>query len=256
MITLLSIFVKLHENKFNHSYKITFNNKINKKQKEGCFMKKFIAVICALALAFALGGCGSDKEDYENVSRIENYYFIGESESFVVILTAGQKESPTIIDGSAGKLGDYARLTLEVKSGYSDEYTYQIAVGEEGYSGTFQSEIVGGNMYAEFETSNFAELSYKVLITHNGATEEVYLESVITDDMIKWNEAKAVAEKELSSNISEMQSEISDNYEVYIKFVYDTGNAKGSWYVAYANGDNLSAVLIDPTSGSITAKRE
>ncbi|MFI3163989.1 MAG: hypothetical protein R3Y65_06115 [Bacillota bacterium] len=219
-------------------------------------MKKIIAVICALTLAFALGGCGSDKEDYENVSRIENYYFIGESESFVVILTAGQKESPTIIDGSAGKLGDYARLTLEVKSGYSDEYSYQIAVGEEGYAGTFKSEIVGGNMYAEFETSNFAELSYKVIITHSGTTEEVYLESVITSDMIKWNEAKAVAEKELSSNISEMQSEISDNYEVYIKFVYDSGNAKGSWYVAYANGDNLSAVLIDPTSGSITAKRE
>ncbi len=218
-------------------------------------MKKIIAVFCVLLVALSLCGCSSDKEDYLNVSRVENYYFIGESESYTVILTAGQKESPTVIDGCAGKLSSYARLTLEVKSGYSDEYSYQIAVGEEGFSGDFQSEIVGGNMYAEFEVESFSQLSYKVIISHGSSSEEVYLESVILDDMIKWNEAKAIAAKELSANIAEMQSETGDNFEVYIKFVFDRENIVGSWYVAYANTENLCAVLIDPTSGSVTAKR-
>ncbi|MFI3167861.1 MAG: hypothetical protein R3Y32_07100 [Bacillota bacterium] len=218
-------------------------------------MKKITIFICIVALVLSLCGCTSEKKDYENVSKVECHYFVGESDSYYVTLTAGSKEDPFVIDGWAGKLYSYAKLTLEVKSGYADEYNYQIAIGEEGFSGTFVDEIVGGNLTAEFSPSELTELSYKIIISHGDKSEEIYLESVITDDMIKWNEAKAIAAKELSQNITEMQSEISDNYEVYIKFVYDKDNGVGSWYVAYSSEDDLCAVLIDPTSGDITAKR-
>lgn len=218
-------------------------------------MKKIAIVMCVIISLLSFSACTSEKEDYENVSKIENYYYVGESDSYAVTFVAGSKEEPFIVDGSAGKLYSYGKITVEVKSGYASEYSYQLAIGEELFYGTLADEIVGGNLYAEFEVGELSELSYKIIISYGDKTEEVYLESVLTEEMIKWNEAKAIAQKELSSNISEMQSEIADNYEVYVKLVYDKDNANCSWYVAYANAEQLCAVLIDPISGDITAKR-
>ncbi len=218
-------------------------------------MKKILLIICVLLATFALCGCENEKEDYKNLSKVENHYFVGESENYQVTFTVGMKEEPMLIDGSAGKLHPYGKITLEVKSGFGGEYSYQLAIGEEGFAGDFQDEIVGGNKCAEIAVSDVSELEYKILIKNGEKTEEVPLSSVITEDMIKWNEAKAIATKTLAQNIANMKSEISDNYEAYVKFVWDKETKIGSWYVAFASETDLCAVLIDPKTGKVIAKR-
>lgn len=217
-------------------------------------MKKIIAMICTLCMLFSLSSCSFGEEDYSNISRIENAYYIGETDNYYVVMTAGKSETPTLIDGYAGKLYDYAKITLQIKSGYSSDYSYYIAIGEEGFSGDFQNEVLGGNLMCELEVANLSEQSYNLTISYGNTSETVTLESIVSDSYKKWNEAKEIAYSSLSQNISAL-TENGETYEVYVKLVYDSDNQKSSWYVAYASQSDLCAVLIDPETGEITAKR-
>ena len=221
-------------------------------------MKKIISIILLvsmLATAVLMTGCESDKEDYENISKLENYHFVGESEKFIVVMKGGKKEDPGIIDGVSGKLIDYVDLTLIVKSGFGDSYSYYIGINEEELSGDFKEEIAGGNYHAEFSSKNLEEHPQSIKISYDDKSEMIDLVNVKSSEMMEWNEAKLIAKKELSTNIDAMKNDKNVGYETYVKLLYDREKKEAAWYVSYMNEKSMCAVIIDPITKKITAKR-
>ena len=220
-------------------------------------MKRLISIILSVVLTlsalFLISGCDyvDEKKELEKVSDLRCYYFTGNSDNYFVEMYGGKRESPFIADGVCGKLQDYVRIKVLVKSGEEGDYEYHIGINEEEYTGKLSMEVLGGTYVANLNAKDLGS-EYVLKITHDGNTEEVILKSALTDDSLSWQKAKEKAEKELSDCISDM----GDEYEIYVKFIEGEKNSFNYfWYVAFLNDERVCAALIDVKTGKIIAKR-
>jgi len=212
-----------------------------------------LCIVFTFSSLFAISGCDyvDDKKELEKVSDLRCYYFTGNSDNYFVEMYGGKRESPFIADGAQGKLKDYVKIKVLVKSGEEGDYEYHIGINEEEYQGKLSMEVLGGMYVANLEATEL-ESEYVLKITHNGKTEEVRLKSALSEDCLSWQKAKEKAEKELSDCIADFSGE----YEVYVKFIEGERNSFNYfWYVAFLNGEKVCATLIDVKTGKIIAKR-
>lgn len=215
-------------------------------------MRKILSILLAILLLCALASCDyiDDAKTLENVSELRNYYYVGNSDSYFVEMYGGKKETPLVIDGSAGKLNDYVKIKVLAKNSDIEDISYHIGINEEEFSGDMTKEIVGGRFVTTLKATDL-DGDYTLKLTSNGKTEEIKLSSV-TDDFIDYKKAREIAENELKDPISRFP----DGYEVHIKVIEgEKGSFKYYWYVAFMDGESMCACLIDPITSKLIAKR-
>ena len=219
-------------------------------------MKKILIIILCLALSLSFTACDmvTEDEDMSNISDLRNYMLVGNSDNYYVEMYGGLREAPLLIDGAVGKMQPYMKLKVLAKSGVESDYTYHIGINEKEYEGNLTKEYTSGCYSVIIEVSEL-DPEYVLKITCDGKEEEITMKTLVTADMMTWSEARKCAEIELASDIEKMCSEDKD-YEMYVKFIEgEVGSKQFFWYVSFMSGDKLIAVLIDPATGKVIAKR-
>ena len=219
-------------------------------------MKKILIIILCLTLSLSFTACDmvTEDEDMSNISDLRNYMLVGNSDNYYVEMYGGMREAPLLIDGAVGKMQPYVKLKVLAKSGVDTEYKYHIGISEKEYDGALTKEYTSG-CYSVILDAPELESEYNLKITCDGKEEVVSLKSLVTADMMNWSDARKCAETELASDIEKLSVEEKD-YEMYVKFIEgEVGSKQFFWYVSFMSGDKLIAVLIDPVTGKVIAKR-
>ncbi len=220
-------------------------------------MKKIFLICLCLCLAFSLCGCDLMEADksMDTVSHLRKYYFVGNSDNFYCEMHGGVRENPVVVDGEVGVMENYVEIKVLPKSGVDGEYTYHIGINEEEFDGTLSKEIAGGFFTVTLEATELAD-DYVLTVTLNGNSEKINMKSCVEENAITFEQAKAIAEVELKEKIAEMTKAEGATYETYVKYIQgEVGHGEYYWYVAFMTDAELCAVLVNPITSEIVAKR-
>lgn len=205
-----------------------------------------IFVLCVFLYMFS--GCTSLRSDIERVSELRDEVFAAQAEGMSVTLITGIREEPFVIDGKSGEKKDFSVLTVIPSfEQVSSSYSFELKVGEASYRGEMKRHPLKSSWSYELDVRITDECS--VTISTLERTEELTLASVKTPDTITVERAYTIACAELDS----------PDGEIYIRLLENPLTASGGyyWYVAFI-GENyaLKAVLLEPLTGEVVAKRE
>lgn len=233
-------------------------------------MKKLLIILLIAAMAvipLMLTGC-DDKipaELRKNFSEVRMNAYTTTTDTMSIEVITGERENPYIVDGTAGGMVDYTVITITPKDSArisaDINYSYVLNDNSKQYSGVFELHPYGSSYSADLgKTLNTDSLELTVTATNEGDdyTETVALASVKTQDMIGWEDAILTGAEALKNAIADMYQGKTLNAEVYVKLLGDPLGKTPNyyWYVAFADGTKISAVLIEPVSKEILVLRE
>lgn len=218
-----------------------------------------IMLFTALALAGCTGGGGGSVKEPELapfVSYEESAYLAAMGEQYNVEIIYFRSESPKRLDGKVSSpIVQKIRISyVPLKLGGIDEavtFTYL------GVTEKLSKSPIRYELFAEFETEFDLSAPPETTLALNieGQEEHVGLAYVSADSMTA-AEALNVATKEL---YDALKAEIDAGFarEISVKIIPDElGKNPFYYYVSfYASPDKFSAVLIDPVSKKVVAKK-
>lgn len=220
-------------------------------------MKKIISIVIAIILIFSMTACGmiEENDSMKNVSVLQEYLLVGNSDNYYVEVYGGMREYPLLIDGAVGKVKPFLKLKVLSKSGDTEgEYKYHIGINEKIYEGTLSREVASGCYSVTLDASE-VDAEYSLTLEHNGKKEIVTVKSCKTENMITYVEARKIAEAEMKDEIAKL-CENDNAYEMYIKFIEgEVGAKQFFWYVACIDEGKVIACLIDPVTKKVVAKK-
>lgn len=192
-----------------------------------------------------------DMANSDNICRITEQFYAGESSDFYVSIEWGRRENMFIADGVARDVNDFVELCiLPLKSNSNDKIAYSITDEQNTLSG----EVVAGR-YGEFSTSIQLDfLPNKVSLTVGDVTDEVELNSVL-EGAISATDAIEIAKTELKEKIDKEYEEGKPEREIYVKLI--TADRTSYYYYVSFIGDGVDywAMLINPQTGEIVSKK-
>ena len=214
-------------------------------------MKKRVLIFVLIVGMAMMVGCSSPYGKYQNkISEIRNHVFEGNCNNFTVSAVSGEREQPFEIDGEPGERIDFTVITIKPKIfDISSSYDYKLI-----YDG---NEFTGEFVRHPFNETYSAEISLKItsdfILKVNGDECEITMQSIKTDNFISAKKAFDVAVEKLKSTIKQL-----DKYEIYIRLTKNPVNDSEGyyWYVAFVDGQNTYAVLIEPETANIIASKE
>lgn len=212
-----------------------------------------IVALCLFCLSVALIGCNKNEkeEQNDNICRITQKYYAGESEAFAVSIEWGRREKNFIADGIASDVVDFVEICIQPLK--SNEYTdIQYTLQDENH--TFVGEVTSGN-YGDFKASIALDfIPTKVLIGADGAMGEVFLSDVL-QDALSSTDVINIAKKEFQTSIDEEYAQGKAEREIYVKLI--TADRTNYYYYVSFIGDGVDywAVLVDMRSGEILSKK-
>ena len=220
-------------------------------------MKKVIAFCVAL---FIMSACGC-KKSYcgfeDSLSELRTDYLTASCDSGKIDIATGTRENPYKIDGISEAKEEYTVITFtptEFLPGTS--YAYRAVIDGIEYTGQL--------VMHPFAESYSADINDKcdgreipLTLTCDEQLYEMTAVSVIADNMINAERALEVAYGALKPKIDGFKSGGKLNAELYVRIIPNPIDDKGGyyWYVAVA-GSTTFAVLLDPVTEEIIAKRE
>lgn len=231
-------------------------------------MKRFITVLfLVLTLCVINIGCGGKipAEIKKNLSEVRvNIYEMSNDNMSVNIIT-GEREEPYVLDGSANGMIEYTVITMtpENPDNISSEITYKytLKTGKKDYSGTFTLHPFGNSYAAEIAEKIDAK-SVQLIVSATkddwNFEENVVIESILTSEMMSWEEALTKGMDALKKATEPMYDKNKLKAEVYVKLLCDPlgKTTDHYWYVAFADGEKIVSVLMDPVSKEILALKE
>lgn len=236
--------------------------------KQKIIIKSIIMVLlCVLMTTGFLIGCAGKvpKKLRANLSEVRVNSYIAESSKMSASAITGKREDPYIIDGIAQGMNEYTVITFTPTNAdnISAEltYTYTLKTAKKNYSGSFTLHPFGNSYSAELDVT-LDEPSLELTVNASkddwSFNDTVTLKSVKTDEMISWEDALMIGEEALKESISNMYEKKKLKAEIYVKLLVDPMNSEGKnyWYVAFANGQTINAVLIEPITKDILALRK
>ena len=210
-------------------------------------MKKLYIILIVFVLA-CLPLCACSRFDSKNVSEFRDEVFVGKTDEYSVTLISGYRETPFSIDGKSDKKADFTLITVSPASP-SPTLTLKCSL-------TVNEKLFEGDMSKHpFEDTYSFEANVRVtdlpLLKINDT--EIPLASVKSEDFIDGEKAYKIACEKLSD--SEVLG--GESYEVYVRLIENPVNSQGGyyWYVAFVDGENTSAVLIDPVTAEVIAQK-
>lgn len=227
--------------------------------------------ILFLLLIFTLSliniGCSNKipSEVKNNLSEIRTNIYEANNDNLSVNIITGEREDPYVLNGTAQGMTEYTVITIipENPDNISADITYNyiLKTGKKDYSGTFTLHPFGNSYAAEIaQKINVRSLEIQVTASKDdwNFNETLVLESILTENMIGWEDALLVGMDALENAISSMYDKKTLKAEVYVKLLCDPlgKTTDHYWYVAFADGKKIASVLIDPVSKEVLAVRE
>ncbi len=230
-------------------------------------MKKILLLLLSFFITLAFIGCAGKipSEIKDNLSEIRINIFEATNDNISVNIITGQREEPYVLNGTAQGMTDYTVITIipENPDNISADitYNYLLKTGKKDYSGSFTLHPFGNSYAAEIsEKINTNSVELKVTASKDdwNFNESIVMESILTENMINWEDALLIGMKALENSISPMYSKKALKAEVYVKLLCDPlgKTTDHYWYVAFADGKIIASALIDPISKEILALRE
>lgn len=212
-----------------------------------------IVFACLLCLSVVLFGCNKDGENDENdnICRITQRYYAGESEAFAVSVEWGRREKNFIADGIATDVADFVEISIQPLK--SNDYTL-IKYTLQDDTHTFSGEVESGN-YGDFKASIALDfLPTKVLIGEDETKDEVFLSDVLQSALTS-TDVINIAKKEFQTSIDEEYAQGKAEREIYVKLI--TADRTNYYYYVSFIGDGVDywAVLVDIHTGSVISKK-
>lgn len=243
-------------------YYIEFNPEVES-------MKKISLLLFSILIMFSyiIIGCSGKipSEIKNNLSEIRVNIFEATNDNISVNIITGQREEPYVLNGTAQGMKDYTVITIipENPDNISADitYNYLLKTGKKDYSGSFTLHPFGNSYAAEIaEKINTKSVELKITASKDdwNFNETIVMESILTEDMINWEDALIIGMDALENTISSMYSKKALKAEVYVKLLCDPlgKTTDHYWYVAFADGKKIASALIDPISKEILALRE
>lgn len=220
-------------------------------------MKKILSIVIAIILVLGMSACEliDESDSMKDVSDLQEYLLVGNSDNYYVEVYGGKREFPLLIDGAVGKVKPYLKIKVLAKGGdTTGDYKYHIGVNEKAFDGTLSREVASGCYSVSIDAKDIAD-EYALTIEHNNKKEIITVKSCKASNMITFAEARKIAETELHDEILKL-AENDNKYEMYIKFIEGAvGTKEFFWYVAYIDDGKVIACLIDPVSKKVVAKK-
>ena len=224
--------------------------------------KKLISLVVVGMLGISvlsMTACKKSEEQAieEAISEVRQVCYYGKSDNYSVNVFSGRRESPYAADGVSRDKVDFAILQLTPKVAGRVEYGYTVNVNGQEYTGKFQENPFGGSFSADLKIVLPETVSMKVVIQNGEHKEEVEVFNVLNESSVDWKGALQLARTEFADVFEKQYQDGTLHAEIYIKLLNDRINpaSKYYWYVAVVTQDSYSALVIDPESGEIIAKK-
>lgn len=208
-------------------------------------------VLCIVTLLLCACNRNEDVAKDDNICRITEQFYAGESDDFYVSIEWGRRENTFIADGVARDVNDFVELgILPLKSNSYEKIAYVISDEQNTLSG----EVTAGR-YGEFSAS--IQLDFvpnKILLTAGDVSDEIELNSVL-EGAISATDAIEIAKGELKELIDKEYEEGKPEREIYLKLI--TADRTTYYYYVSFIGDGVDywAMLINPQTGEIVSKK-
>lgn len=212
--------------------------------KKLCFI--FAAVMTAVTVWW-LAAC--DGDGMKNVSERRSEYYTGGDDAMTVTAVSGVRERNYAADGMAGELVPYTLITIVPADFNVDAiYTYTASAGGSSFGGTFVVHPFAASFSAEFAAETVCE-EFTVTVSAGGQSREYALRSLVTGDMIKFDEAIGTAVDVLG---------VPDGrYETRARLIKNPLGGDGvCWHVGfYTESGETHSVLLDAVTAKTLAKK-
>ena len=212
-----------------------------------------VAILC-LSLSFVvLCACNkkTNDEQKDNISRLTEQYYAGESDLFAVSIEKGRREKNFIADGVAKDVCEFTELIIvPLKTNDYTAVSYVISADDKTVSGEIKCSSSG-----EFVTSIALDFVPKTItVTAGEASSDIELNSVL-DGKLSANDVINIAKESLKDKIDQEYAEGKADREIYVKLI--TADRESYYYYVSFIGDGVDywAMLIVLTSGAIISRK-
>lgn len=210
-------------------------------------------ILCIGTLCACLFACNKDKADEQsdNICRITEQFYAGESDMFYASVESGRREATFIADGVARDVGAFTELCiLPLKSNTYTKLAYTIS----DENNTVSGEISAGK-HGEFVTSIALDfLPSKITVCVDDVEDEIELSSVL-EGALTAEQAIEIAKGELQNAIDKEFEEGKPEREIYLKLI-TADRTTYFYYVSFiGEGVDYWAMLIDPKTGDIVSRK-
>ena len=213
----------------------------------------YIFLFVLLSLFFSLSvGCKNQTSfllDY--VSELKRDVFTCDSE-YNLTATYGYKETPYSNDAKVGDK-EYA-LTFILKDQVESQVEYFLFIPEFNDCKLVFSKSKSGNLVATLEKEDFSSKTLDVKLCFGENIVDITLNSIIPKDALDINEVLLKLQVEQENLVTHYVDGLNFNAEIYARILVK--NDKVYWYIAFGDGVNLKALLVDGISGEVLAIRE
>jgi hypothetical protein len=225
---------------------------------------KFKRIIIAVAFSVFIllfSACSSINQAVaNNVSEVHHSVFDGQTQNVRVTVVSGKKEKDYKMDGASGKKTDFCVITVRPQNSLDnlENFKYKFSYDKKIYEGELTAGKFGDRFSAEIELLLTGCDELGLTVSAGDTTEDVLLESKMSDDIITSTEALDLAKMEFRDKIEGLYKSGKLGCEIYVRYVNSVENQDGDyfWYVAFLQEDEkFFAVLIDPVNSAIVAKK-
>jgi len=225
-------------------------------------MKKVIIAILIITTLILIPACGKAPVDQGlkgNVSYLETHLYTGETVEFAVCLMRGKREDSFLTDGVVTNLSEFTTLKVTPlkKELFGLTYTYKITGANTELTGSLTKDMFGVSYSAELQAIDSIGTLASVTILSEGVENTVTLTNRL-QDMLDWQAALGIAEKEFAESIASETDKEGFPREIHIKLVNNRHDRTSPyyWYVAFiASRTDYWAILINPSTGEIVSKK-
>lgn len=213
----------------------------------------YIFLFALLSLIFLLSvGCkGQTSFLLDYVSELKSDIFTCDSE-YNLTATYGFKENPYVNDKKV-EAHSYT-ITFILKDISQSQVEYFLIIPEFNDCKLVFSKSKSGNLVATLEKEDFSSKTLDVKLCFGENIVDITLNSIIPKDTLDINKVLLKLQVEQENLVTHYVDGLNFNAEIYARILVK--NDKVYWYIAFADGDNLKALLVDGITGEVLAIRE
>lgn len=211
-----------------------------------------VATVLLVASVFMLVACNKKQGETasDNISRLTESYYAGESELFAVTVEKGRREKNFIADGKSTEVEDFAEITIvPLKTNDFEEIAYVL----NGENATLEG-VVKKSEYGEYVARVALDFVPASVTLKAGDVESAIELASVLDGAIAPLDAIDIAKNEFK-DVLDKEATTGKEREIYLKII--TGDRENYYYYVSFIGDGVDylAVLIEPKTGKVVSKK-
>ncbi len=211
----------------------------------------FLLVLLSLFYSFSVGCQKQTSFLLDYVSELKCEILTCDSE-YNLTATYGYKEAPYSNDAKVGEK-EYT-LTFILKDQVESQVEYFLIIPEFNDCKLVFSKSKSGNLVATLVKEDFSSKTLAVKLCFGENIVDITLNSIIPKEALDVNKVLLKLQEEQENLVTHYIDGLNFNAEIYARILVK--NDKIYWYIAFGDGNNLKALLVDGISGEVLAIRE